>query len=109
MTGSEYTERLVVDWGPGTRSWAQPASRQPAIRGHPACASTARVRIQGTTCGMRERGLRPQARICTAVAEYGNVVRVQVLATRVQHLSQPLCPIMVSIWPITVAERSFLP
>jgi hypothetical protein len=25
----EYKERLVVDWGPGTRSWAQRASRQP--------------------------------------------------------------------------------
>ena len=24
----EYKERLVVDWGPGTRSWAQRASRQ---------------------------------------------------------------------------------
>jgi len=35
----EYTERLVVDWGPGTRSWAQRASRQPkpvrAIREQP--------------------------------------------------------------------------
>jgi hypothetical protein len=26
---NEYKERLVVDWGPGTRSWAQRASRQP--------------------------------------------------------------------------------
>jgi hypothetical protein len=25
----EYRERLVVDWGPGTRSWVQLASRQP--------------------------------------------------------------------------------
>lgn len=25
----EYKERLVVDWGPGTRSWIQLASRQP--------------------------------------------------------------------------------
>jgi hypothetical protein len=25
----EYKERLVVDWGPGTRSWVQLASRQP--------------------------------------------------------------------------------
>jgi hypothetical protein len=25
----EYKERLVVDWGPGARSWAQRASRQP--------------------------------------------------------------------------------
>lgn len=25
----EYKERLVVDWGRGTRSWAQRASRQP--------------------------------------------------------------------------------
>ena len=27
----EYKERLVVDWGPGTRSWAQRASRQPKL------------------------------------------------------------------------------